>query len=359
MIVKDEAKVIERCLSSVKGLVDYWVIVDTGSSDGTQEIIKKFMSNVPGELHERPWVNFSHNRFEALKLAKNKGDYLLFIDADEVLVLKDHFEKPALDKDSYVIPVLLNESEGVYINRGFLIDNHLDWRWEGVLHEQLKCTKEHNIEFIKTAEIHATAQDGARARDPNKYMKDAELLEKGLVSEPDNSRYVFYLAQSYLNAGKPDLALKNYQRRSEMVGGWEEEVYISKYMIGLIQELSGLSSETFVDSYCKAYLSRPSRVEPLYKLANYFFRTQNFILGYVVAKQGLNIPVPDDILYVEKPLYEHGLLFEFANCAYELGRFTEAKESYERLLKVPSLPQDTKRRVQKNLILTDWKLNFK
>src|SRR3972149_9108675 len=76
MIVKDEALVIERCLGSVKHLIDYWVIVDTGSKDGTQEIIKNYLKDIPGELYESPWVDFAHNRNEALDFANNKGDYL-------------------------------------------------------------------------------------------------------------------------------------------------------------------------------------------------------------------------------------------------------------------------------------------
>src|ERR1700732_422892 len=59
MIVKDETRVIRRCLESVKPVIDYWVIVDTGSTDGTQAMIKDFMKDVPGELQERPWVDFA------------------------------------------------------------------------------------------------------------------------------------------------------------------------------------------------------------------------------------------------------------------------------------------------------------
>ncbi|MFI5334997.1 MAG: hypothetical protein ACHQT8_07570, partial [Chlamydiales bacterium] len=73
MIVKDESAVIEKCLSTVKPLIDYWVIVDTGSKDGTQDLIRNFLKDIPGELHERPWVNFEYNRNEALDLARNKA----------------------------------------------------------------------------------------------------------------------------------------------------------------------------------------------------------------------------------------------------------------------------------------------
>ncbi|MEN9654269.1 MAG: hypothetical protein RL235_381, partial [Chlamydiota bacterium] len=66
MIVKDESRVILRCLESVRPLIDSWVIVDTGSTDTTKQIITEYLSNIPGELHERAWQNFAASRNEAL-----------------------------------------------------------------------------------------------------------------------------------------------------------------------------------------------------------------------------------------------------------------------------------------------------
>jgi glycosyltransferase involved in cell wall biosynthesis len=65
MIVKNEAPVIGRCLASVRPLIDQWVIVDTGSTDGTQALIREALADLPGVLIERPWVDFAHNRNEA------------------------------------------------------------------------------------------------------------------------------------------------------------------------------------------------------------------------------------------------------------------------------------------------------
>ena len=87
MIVKNESKIIERCLKSVYHLIDTWCIVDTGSTDGTQDIIKEFLKDKPGELIERPWVNFGHNRNEALSLARRWGEWILLTDADMILVV--------------------------------------------------------------------------------------------------------------------------------------------------------------------------------------------------------------------------------------------------------------------------------
>ena len=72
MIVKDEAHVIRRCLDSVRSHLANWTIVDTGSTDGTQAIIRSHLRDLPGELHERPWRDFGTNRSEAIALARGK-----------------------------------------------------------------------------------------------------------------------------------------------------------------------------------------------------------------------------------------------------------------------------------------------
>src|SRR5690606_5138351 len=102
-----ETDVICRCLESMLPIIDYWVIVDTGSTDGTQAMIKNFMKEkgVPGELHERPWKNFGHNRNEALTLAKGKADYIVFIDADEYFHYEPGFKLPQLTKDFYYVNI--------------------------------------------------------------------------------------------------------------------------------------------------------------------------------------------------------------------------------------------------------------
>ena len=101
MIVKNEAAVIERCLRSVRPHVQCWAIADTGSDDGTQDIIRRMMADLPGELIERPWVDFATNRNQALDLARNYGDYALIIDADEVLETDAGFSWGALGAPGY------------------------------------------------------------------------------------------------------------------------------------------------------------------------------------------------------------------------------------------------------------------
>ena len=72
MIVKNEEKVIERCLFSCLKFIDYFVICDTGSTDKTIEVINNFSKkyNLKGEVHQHEWVNFAHNRNLSLEIAK-------------------------------------------------------------------------------------------------------------------------------------------------------------------------------------------------------------------------------------------------------------------------------------------------
>jgi hypothetical protein len=76
-----------------------------GLNRGTQKLIRENFGGLPGELIERPWVNFAHNRSEAINFARSRGDYLLVIDADETLVITEGFEMPLLSADSYDIEV--------------------------------------------------------------------------------------------------------------------------------------------------------------------------------------------------------------------------------------------------------------
>ncbi|TQK53828.1 glycosyl transferase family 2 [Brevibacillus sp. AG162] len=80
MIVKDEADQIEACLSSVHMVVDEIIVVDTGSTDGTQDICRKYGAKVL----EIPWENsFAKARNAGLQVAK--GEWILWLDADEIV----------------------------------------------------------------------------------------------------------------------------------------------------------------------------------------------------------------------------------------------------------------------------------
>ncbi|OGN65126.1 MAG: hypothetical protein A3E80_00930 [Chlamydiae bacterium RIFCSPHIGHO2_12_FULL_49_9] len=345
MIVKNESHVILNSLSSVKDLIDYWVIVDTGSTDGTQEIIQNYMRDIPGELFERPWLNFEVNRNQALDLAKDKCDYVWFMDADEELMRFEDFHLPDLSKDSYQFTIR-QVGHNLDYGRILIIDPKKEWRWKGVVHETLLSDRAKTWELVKHCVIlsHTT---GSRSSDPQKYLKDAKLLEKALEEAPDNTRYVYYLAQSYLNVPDYPLALKWYEKRSKMQG-WDEEIFHSLLQVGVLQEALHMPPEIFTQSYLKAYENRPSRVEPLYHLIRHHIYSKNYYMGYVLSKYALPIPKSNDATFVSYWMYDWGILLQFAECSYCLGKYDEAKEALDLLISKPDIPQEFMIAIQKN-----------
>jgi len=347
MIVKNESEVIERCLGSVKHLIDYWVIFDTGSNDGTQEIIKKFMKDIPGELHQSSWVDFEHNRNEALHATKHKADYVLFIDADEILEYSDHFTFPQLVKDVYYVTV--RQVGAADVKRVGLINNHLDWKWKGVLHEILECPEAKTYGHLSGIMNICNTAQGARSKIPQKekYLKDAKILESALKKDPSNSRYAFYLAQSYFLAEKYEWAEKHFKKRIAMESSDEQETYTAWYNLGMVQEK--LNHFDFaLESFFHAYKLRPTRAEPLFRAAVIYRKKGNYLLGYLLSKYALSIPYPVHDVCVEYMTYDYALLIEFANCSLLLGKFDEGLQACNQLLANPRLPEEIKVHVISN-----------
>jgi tetratricopeptide (TPR) repeat protein len=123
------------------------------------------------------------------------------------------------------------------------------------------------------------------------------------------------------------------------MGGWDQEVFWAKFCIGLVQEFLGMK-EQMIKSYCSAYQYRPSRGEPLYHLAKHYYETEDYALSYVLAKQGLTLPIPKDFIYVIPSMYESGFLYLMAKSAVKLGKIEEASESFKALLTHKNLPEN-------------------
>jgi glycosyltransferase involved in cell wall biosynthesis len=351
MIVKNESKVIRRCLESVKPWIDTWVIVDTGSSDGTQEIIKEYLKEIPGVLYERPWVDFGHNRQEALELAKGKADYLLFMDADEKLVWQTGSSLLKPEKDYYLIEVRGSSPDFLSYARYLLVKSCQNWQWKDILHEYLVPPPEATTYETLTNVTCFTDSDGFRAEDPKKFYKDAEVLEKALEKDPTNSRYMFYLAQSYCNAKEFEKALSSYEKRASMLYGWAHEVFWSLYTAAYLQEALKKPVELFISNYCKAFQTDPKRAEPLYRLANYYNSVGNHALAYAAAKWAVTLHVPSDRMYVQSWIYDYGALCALAESALLLGKYEEAIATFQKILVKETLPADVRERVENNLRL--------
>ncbi|MCU4415411.1 glycosyltransferase family 2 protein [Acinetobacter sp. WU_MDCI_Axc73] len=349
MIVKDEVHVITRCLESVKPWIDSWLIVDTGSSDGTQDKITEFLKDVPGQLVERPWKNFGFNRTEALKLAKETpslplADYLMFIDADEVLLADATFTFPDLNETAYYFNVIYGN---LRYRRNAMVSTKLPWEWKGVLHEYLDSSHPHKWNTLAGLDIFVR-HDGARAKTSDTYLKDIALLEQGLKDEPDNLRYVFYLAQSYRDAKILDKSREFYLRRAEGKG-WEEERWVAQFRAAQMAERLGLSHDIVYTEYLKSWISRQQRAEPLYELARYYRGRKQYDLACYYAKQAIDIKQPDDKLFLDQSVYEWRVFDELSvSATYCKNYYAQGKDAIEKLLSERKYPKNQHDRIIDN-----------
>jgi glycosyltransferase involved in cell wall biosynthesis len=344
MIVKNEAHVLARCLESVKPLVTTWVIVDTGSTDGTQDLVRATMRGVPGELHERPWKDFGHNRTEAIELARGKADYLLVIDADDMLVVPADFVLPALVADSYKIRI---QDAGTEYWRTHLFRADLDFHYAGVLHEVLMSAQP-RTEARLDGLVYRRTTSGARSADPKKYEKDAAVLEAALAAEPNNARYAFYLAQSWRDAGQLDKARAAYAKRATMAG-FEEETWYALLEVAKLSVRLGQSDDAVTGAYLRAFERRPSRAESLCYLAMCLRERGRVVAGYPFARAASEVVRPDDILFIDDSVYSWRAKDEYAVAAYWVGRYREALAVSEELVTGGKLPPGERARVVKNI----------
>lgn len=297
MIVKNERAIIGRCLSAALPHIDAWVIIDTGSTDGTAEAIEQFfiLHKVPGKLVRGTFKNFAQARNDALDAARAFGDwdYVLLVDAD--MVLRGPLDRRALTAPAYRLQQMTGNL-GYWNTR--LVRRDATFSYVGVTHEFLSVAGDTppNIDSLSIDD----RNDGGSKGD--KGERDIRLLSEGLTADPNNGRYMFYLAQTYREMGRHVEAVQWYTKRIA-AGGWDEEVWASYY--GIARSYASLNDEAaLVLAVFNAYNFRPFRAEPLSLLAHWWREHSKNDASTLLTEQVARMPRPNEILFIEEDVYE-------------------------------------------------------
>ena len=334
MIVKDEADIIKNTLMNLCSKIkfSYWVICDTGSTDTTKEIIIEFFKekDISGELHDVPWRDFGYNRSKALEFAYKKSDFLLHFDADDRI------------EGNLVLPNLLEKGYGYHMKFGSgvnwkrmpLVDNHIKWYYEGVMHEII-ATKEHYetklIEgdyFIATnVEVSARNKRGSL-----KFVDDAKLLEEAFEKKDHlQTRYCFYCAECWRFSGNKENAIKWYKKTLTLLG-WIQERYWSCFQLGhLYRDLNEPEKSFYY--YALSYEYDDNRQEALYEIIHKsrLAGKHNIALAYYKLLK----PIKDkgNKLFVINHIYDYSLDIDISISGYYANEFYLAIKSFKNLFK--------------------------
>jgi glycosyltransferase involved in cell wall biosynthesis len=275
MIVKNEAHLIVNTLKQLTRHLqfDYWAINDNGSTDGTQDLIRDFFkeAGIPGILDETPWQDFAFNRTLAFKAAFGKTDYAFVWDADDEI--HGDFKLPAeLTADVYNF--IFGNAAGSRYSRRQLFKNTLRWKYVGVLHEFPDCEDPvGSTGNVVGNYFFLSGRSGARNRDPDKYLKDALILEKAFneayaIKDGIYNRYAFYTAQSYSCCGRHEKAIEFYKKVLTLEN-WSQEKYMSCLEIYELSCKVG-KEEDGLRFLIESFRHDKKRVECIYRLIKYY-----------------------------------------------------------------------------------------
>ena len=321
MIVKNESKIIERLLQSVLPLIDTYCICDTGSTDNTINIINSFFkkNGIKGKVVEEPFKDFGYNRTYALNkcIGMKNADYLLLLDADMVLKIGDNVNIPdfknSLNSDIYYIS---QGSHSFFYNNVRMVKNTDGISYWGVTHEYLNHP-DNMIYNTITKDVLFINDIGDGGSKKDKFLRDINLLKKGLDENPNNDRYTFYLANSYYDSDQYENAIDMYKKRIKL-GGWVEEVWYSYYKLGLSYKFIG-NMPTAIHYWIEGYNCFPDRVENLYEIVNYYRIQKKYELAYTyynLARYVISKKQKYENLFLHKDIYDYKLDYELSIIGY-------------------------------------------
>jgi len=233
-----------------------------------------------------------------------------------VLDVRDFKKEKLGEYDSFYI---LQGNEQFYYQNVRVVRNNGLYSYAGVTHEYINTPPNNRNHLFEKNELFIIdIGDGGAKSD--KFERDIRLLTQGLIDEPNNERYYFYLANSYNDNRQFEKAIENYQKRIDCKG-WSQEVWYSYYKMGhCYRELGKIN-----DAIC-CWLSSieviPERLETIYELMHHYRNTgKNKLVGhfYKVAKDILDRKIfRDDYLFLHNDIYTHKLYYEYSIAAYYL-----------------------------------------
>ena len=351
MIVKNEAHIIHELLENIckYQCIDCYAINDTGSTDGTQQVIKEFFDakGITGEIVDHNFLtctchtnklykiydefHFGWNRTFALNMCKGKADYIFVMDADDLVKGNPDFSNLIYGKYEFELG-----GEGCRYVRPLLFKNdpNFKWKFKDPVHEYLSHAENVNMttDLMTSCSIESRRL-GDRSKTTEKFARDARSLEKWIKLKPHKPRSYFYCAQSYFDDKNYEKAIEMYTKRSKM-GDFYEEVYNSLYKIAKAKECLGAHPKKIIDAYKDAAKHSPDMAEPLYEIALIYYKENKLNEAYKYALNASSIKFPEHRRLFPIPwIYKYGISKLLIKITYKLGKYISCAPLLNTLLK--------------------------
>ena len=335
-ILKDEAHSVTPMIESVRDFVDrYDIILDDKTSDDTADRIRAAFGDKPGEIVLAPFKDFASQRNLALDLGEESAEFTLMLSGDETL------KEGGAELRAYLQAELDRGSrEGSYRMRCFqsgydFASNRISRAGGG--HRYAWRTHEVMVaggrKGLGTGAVQAPGRifhDTSR-RDGlgsiRAWRRDVDLLMAELITDPQDARATFYLAQSHELLREIPRAIELYERRIRIGGPFTEEVFAAAFRAARCMRDAGRPWPDVMMAYLRAHSLRPTRAEPLYDVGAMFFDTKDYANAYIFLLMAARLPYPkDDLLCIETQAYDR-VANVLSVAAWYMGEFEQGEAS--------------------------------
>lgn len=352
-ICKNEVKFAKRWYDSMKE-ADYICVLDTGSDDGTCELLSS-LGAIVKKAEIVPW-RFDIARNESLKLIPEDTDICVCTDIDEVF---DKGWRSILEKNwsndtkrmqyKYTWSFKEDGSEDV-VYLADKIHSKGDFIWTHPVHEVLKYTENDTYNTVICTDLHLSHYpDKTKSR--GQYL---ELLELSVSESPDDDRNTHYLGREYMFYGRYDEAIETLKKHLSLkTAVWKDERSASMRYIARCYAHKNMLDESLI-WYYKAICEAPYIREPYVELSKYLLDKEDYEGAVYFAKQSLKI-TDKQMTYISENSYYKETPYDILSVAYyALLKYEEAYNAVQIAHKLA--PND--KRISENLRLVKEKFDL-
>ena len=322
MIVKNEEDVLERCLESVKGIFDEIVIVDSGSTDKTINIAKKYTDKI-----------YSFEWQDDFAMARNYSfsqctkDYIMWLDADDIvdnenakalLELKQQLDNYDVIMLKYNIAFDKNNNPTFSYFRERIVRRSLNLKWRDFVHEVITPTGKifHSDISICHKPLPTKKESNRNLKIYRKHIKNGVKL---------SARQMYYFSRELMYNGYFEEAIVNYEKFLNQNDAWVENKISACRDLAFCYHKTGEEDKS-IESLLKAFKFDSPRAEICCDLGEKFFSSNKLILAKYWYEKALQCePNIKSGAFIEAEYYDIIPYLQLCVINYKLGKINEAK----------------------------------
>ena len=339
MIVKNSGDVLRDCLRSVKPYIDYWTILDTGSVDHTQQIIKDELEGIDGKLFLESFVDFSTTRNRAFELSPKKCKYMIVLDDSYQLHGGKELREILQNSNVPSYSVKIGTHNGAHLDSYYYSSRILksslvlkELRYKGRVHEAIYC-KQTQIIPISNIYINDIPDQTHTLRTKQRLKSDINNLLLDEKDESANPRTLYYLSKTYSALQQYESAIAYCNKLLALSNIHREYQFFANYEKTTLQFELDQDKHAFKNSLLSIQKKFKERAEPVYKLSILLYEEQRYEEMIKVLERLLMIPVPDVMnTILETSIYEYYIPYLYIDCHFKLRKFEKAIPLLKKML---------------------------